>query len=243
MPEPVGFIKAAGFSENNWTGGPAAFVLTGFCNLRCPYCFAADLVLDAGRTPSWTEEQALSRLGGLREKTDLLIVSGGEPTLFRGLAGFLASARSLGFSLALETNGTQPHVLEHLAGQGLLDRVGLDLKARLADEPYSRSCGVDIPASLVRESLDVLRGIGDRVTLRTTIVKRFTGAQDVDALGPFLQGFSRWLIQEPASAKVLAPKLVKGGAKRPDLGDLVARAERYLPARLFRPEPYVVSAP
>lgn len=239
MAGPAGFIKKAGFSGENWTGEPAAFILTGFCNLRCPWCFAAELVLEAGRTPSLGMDEALAELSKLREKSGLLIVSGGEPTLFRGLFELLPAARGLGFEIAVETNGTQPDILARLMEDGLMDRAGLDVKARLDDEAYSRACGVDVPADLIRESIEVLRGMGGRVAIRSTVVPGLWDKEDVDALGPELSGFSRWIVQDFASGSLIDPEFV--AAPAPDAagaGELRDRAAAFLPALRFTPSAY-----
>ncbi|MFH1609873.1 MAG: anaerobic ribonucleoside-triphosphate reductase activating protein [Candidatus Bipolaricaulota bacterium] len=130
------FAYLQGVSLIDYPDKVAAVVWTIGCNLRCPFCYNAELVLpELARLPRLSEEKVLGRL---RERTgflDGLVVTGGEPTLHPDLPGFLREVKALGFRVKLDTNGTRPDVLARLLREGLLDYVALDVKAPFALYP------------------------------------------------------------------------------------------------------------
>ena len=80
----------------------AAFIVTGACNFKCPYCNE----LGGSRAPTMRKGYAESLLRslaqiGLKE----LRISGGEPTLVPWLPELVRLAKSLGVRCAVSTNG------------------------------------------------------------------------------------------------------------------------------------------
>jgi pyruvate formate lyase activating enzyme len=74
-------------------------------------------------------EKRKSVLGGV-------VLSGGEPTLFRGLPDLIRRIKLLGLKVKLDTNGTKPDVLEQLLAdkETRPDFIAMDLK--LAPDRY-----------------------------------------------------------------------------------------------------------
>ncbi len=110
----------------------AAICFTLGCQLRCPYCHNADLVLSDGQHRS-AEGEALTRtfLSYLRQrKTQLdgVVVSGGEPLLQQDILRFLHEIKDMGLAVKLDTNGLLPSKLRDLIQQDLVDYVAMDYK-------------------------------------------------------------------------------------------------------------------
>ena len=80
------------------TGMPAVFLRLGGCNLACPWC---DTVFD--RFETIEEDEVVERVAAFACKT--LIITGGVPLIHAGLGGLLERFKSLGYWIALETNG------------------------------------------------------------------------------------------------------------------------------------------
>lgn len=121
----------------DYPGKVSAVVWTVGCNLRCPFCYNAELVLPelAASLPRLSLAEALARLKERARLLDGVVVTGGEPTLHPDLPAFLREVRALGFLVKLDTNGTHPAVLRSLVDEGLVDYVALDLKAPSARYP------------------------------------------------------------------------------------------------------------
>ena len=104
----------------DYPGKLAATVFTGGCNLRCPFCHNALLVTRLAETPEIPEQEVLDFLASRRGLLDGVVLTGGEPLLQPDAADFLRKVRELGFAVKLDTNGTNPDMLEALAQEGLL---------------------------------------------------------------------------------------------------------------------------
>lgn len=179
-------MRIAGFvplSLCDFPGRVAAVVFTQGCSFRCPWCHNGHL-LPAGPGPGAPlipEADVLARLGARRGKITGAVVSGGEPTLQPGLAGFLAAARGLGLALKLDTNGSRPDVLEALFAAGLLDFVAMDVKAPWAKYPLLTGLP-ECPVDKVRQSLRLIAASGVPHLFRTTRVDPLLDAADYDAI-------------------------------------------------------------
>ena len=113
----------------DYPGRVAATIFLGSCNFRCPFCQNSSLVLHPADEPVIPEEEVLSFLKKRRGILDGVCISGGEPTLASDLEDFICKIHALGYPIKLDTNGTRPDVLKHLAERGLIQKTAVDIKA------------------------------------------------------------------------------------------------------------------
>jgi anaerobic ribonucleoside-triphosphate reductase activating protein len=156
------------FSSADWPGRFVAVVFVQGCPWRCRYCHNPQLQRRdraAALAPHWADVLAwLPRRVGL---LDGVVFSGGEPTVDPALADAVAAVKALGLRVGLHTAGAYPQRLQALLP--LLDWVGLDVKAPLADaRMYGHITGVRGSAKPVQRSLQVLRDSGVDFECRTT---------------------------------------------------------------------------
>lgn len=166
----------------DFPGRVAAAVFTQGCNFRCPWCHNGHLAPLTRAVESRVDEAwVLETLARRRGRLEGLVVSGGEPTLQEGLAGFLARVKALGLAVKLDTNGSRPEVLRHLLGEGLLDHVAMDIKAPWAD--YARLTGMAAcDTDAIRTSLETLAASRTPHTFRTTRVDSLLSEADYAAI-------------------------------------------------------------
>ncbi len=98
----------------DYPGRISAIVFTQGCNFRCPYCHNPELVDPAQYGPILPEEEVFSFLEKRRGKLDAVTVTGGEPTLQPDLDRFLQEIKGMGYLTKVDTNGSNPDVLERL---------------------------------------------------------------------------------------------------------------------------------
>ncbi len=128
MPEPcLPIHDLTPFTLQDFPGKIACIVWFSGCNMRCPYCHNPDVV--RGKSGRIKTSDVLSFLADRRGLLDGVVLSGGEATLYPGIADFAQTVKSMGFAVKLDTNGTRPRILRHLLDKGLLDYVALDYKA------------------------------------------------------------------------------------------------------------------
>ena len=98
------------------------------CNMRCPYCHNAALVIPGMKPEFIPWEDIKSFLEKRKNVLDAVCVSGGECTLMPDLLEKLGEIKELGYKVKLDTNGSCPEILKLAVEQGLVDYVAMDIK-------------------------------------------------------------------------------------------------------------------
>ena len=180
----------------DFPGHVSCTVFTGGCNLRCPFCHNASLVLpeQLADEPD-REEEVLALLKKRRGILEGVVVSGGEPLLQADVRSFLEQVRDLGYQVKLDTNGTFPKKLKELVGAGLVDYVAMDIKN--APALYRMTAGVPtLDLAAVEESKDyLLSGVVD-YEFRTTVVKGLHTEQSLRGAAEWIRGAKAWFLQQ-----------------------------------------------
>jgi pyruvate formate lyase activating enzyme len=174
----------------------AATVFTGGCNLRCPFCHNASLVLrDRVRESAVIEEsEFFAFLEKRRRMLEGVCVSGGEPTLMPDILPFLSKIKELGYSVKLDTNGSRPDVLRAAIEQELVDYVAMDIKN--SKEKYAMTVGLDgFDISPVCESIKILLKGKVGFEFRTTVVPSFHTEDDIKKICEWIRGAENYFIQ------------------------------------------------
>ena len=161
----------------DYPGKTACTVFLSGCNLRCPFCHNASLVLPGRTPPVISEPELLAFLQKRRRLLDGVCITGGEPTLNQDLPQLLRAIRDLGYSVKLDTNGTQPRQLQALLQDSLVDYGGIDVLAQ------------------AQESVRLLMTGTVPYEFRTTVVKPLHTPQDMVSIGRWLQGASAYYLQ------------------------------------------------
>ena len=104
----------------------AAIIWFSGCNMRCDFCYNKDIVF--AKNGEYSFEYALSFLKSRKSLLDGVVLSGGEATTY-DLTLFCKAIKELGFSIKLDTNGTNYTHVKELIELNLLDYIALDYKA------------------------------------------------------------------------------------------------------------------
>jgi pyruvate formate lyase activating enzyme len=221
------------FSLSEFPGRIAAVVFCQGCNFRCPYCHNPELV-DPGRyTPLWPEEKVLAELEARRGKLQGVVITGGEPVLQPDLEAFIRRVQGLDFALKLDTNGSDPDALERLLAAGLVDHVGLDVKAPPSKYPSVIRAEV-LPQTITR-SISVVLASGVDHEFRTTWLPSLLSKADMAEIAGMVKGCRKWVVQRFVPSKALDPALL--GDRPPDeaaLAEVREAAEKIGVACLVR---------
>ena len=182
-----------GVSLIDYPGGISCVVFMQGCSFRCPYCHNPELVLselDDGDRISWDE--ALSRISDRRGFLDAVVLTGGEPTIHDDLTEFAAEIKALGYEVKLDSNGSNPEILERMAASKLIDYFAIDVKS--SPERYSEFAGTRVDAAIIEESIKVVRSSEASFEFRTTVAPGI-GVRDLDEIAAWIgQGVS-WFLQ------------------------------------------------
>ncbi len=210
-------IEIAGFqslSLSDYPGCPAAIVFTQGCNFRCPYCHNRALI--ARGKGQGGADAVLARLAARRELVRGVVITGGEPTLQRGLDEFCRAVQELGLRVKLDTNGSRPETLFRLLHADLVDFVAMDIKAPLDAASYRCLTGVRCDVEAVRESMALLAGSDTQYLLRTTVDRRLLSEADLATIVAALPRGARHVWQECREVEATVPPGVSGRSGRHD---------------------------
>jgi pyruvate formate lyase activating enzyme len=109
--------------------------------------------------------------------------------------------------IKLDTNGSNPRLLESLLDAGEIDFVSMDVKAPLDPFSYRRSTGVSVDLNLIRKSIEVLKGGKVEYEFRMTVVPGLHREEDVRSLGDQLRAGQRFMLQSFNPEDPLDPAL------------------------------------
>lgn len=177
----------------DYPGKVACTVFLTGCNLRCPYCHNPSLVLPGCAGQELPMEDLLDFLKTRINKLDGVCVTGGEPTIQEKLPEFLEQLHRLGFLVKLDTNGTNPKMLEALLDAGLLDYVAMDIK----NSPglYKKTCGGRTIFEAVEKSAGLLLKGAVDYEFRTTVCAPLHTPESLADIGRWLRGSRRYFLQ------------------------------------------------
>ncbi len=171
----------------DYPGKIACTIFVFGCNFRCGYCHNPELV-DArmeGDLKTYSQEEILQFLkerGGFLEG---VCITGGEPTLNKELPEFIKGIRALGYKVKLDTNGTNPEMLEFLLKKRLVDYVAMDFKAPL--ERYETIVNSKVNIEDLKKSVALIKEFPD-YEFRITVAPSLTDMQDLIGIAEFLKG-------------------------------------------------------
>ncbi len=189
------------FSISDFPGRISAIVYTRGCNFRCPYCHNPELVDPALYTEPIPQAAVLEFLSGRTGRLQGVVVTGGEPTIHPDLPVFLSSVRRLGFDIKLDTNGSNPRLLESIIAGRLVDYIALDIKAPLAG--YRRVTGVDASTADIGRSIRLVIESGVSHELRTTYEESLLSPEDLRDIADLARGSDLFVLQSFRPTKTL----------------------------------------
>ena len=196
-----GWVRA---SLIDYPGKIATVLFTSGCNFRCPYCQNSELVLRPESLPQIAPAEVFQFLTRRRGLIDGVVITGGEPTLQKGLDDFLWKIKELGLAAKLDTNGYCPRILRELLEQGLLDYVAMDVKTSLAKYPLA--AGVPVDEQRIEESVGLILSSGIVHEFRTTVVPGIVAPEDVEEMAKLITGAEKYILQQFRPQGTLEPR-------------------------------------
>ena len=204
MTEIKGFLET---SFLDWPGKVCSVLFLPRCNFRCPYCHNHPLVFHPERYTSIPLEDVMGRLQSFRGWIDGVCITGGEPTLERNLPQLIHELKGKGFSVKLDTNGSNPQILETLVKDREIDFISMDVKAPLDPSSYRRSVGTSIDLNLILKSIELLKREEVDYEFRMTVVPGLHREEDIRRVGEQLRVGRRFILQNFNPEDPLDPSL------------------------------------
>ena len=197
----------------DYPGKIAATVFCLGCSFRCPWCYNIELVLPEKikTNPQISESEFFFFLKERKNLLEGVCLSGGEPTIYEDLPEFIKKIRDLGYAVKLDTNGSNPEMLENLIKDNLVDYVAMDIKA--PKEKYSELVGGKKNDRSILEniqkSIDILNEGKVDYEFRTTLVPVLLKKEDIIEIARWIQPAKKYFIQNFQPLKTIDPDFEK----------------------------------
>ena len=185
-------MKISSFLKNSlidFPGHIASVIFTNGCNWNCWYCQNRSILTS---TEDKTEEffRFLSARKGF---IDGVVVCGGEPTIHKDLPILIEKIKKLRFDVKLDTNGTNPQMLQDLINSKLIDYVAMDLKGSY-DKLNKIVCSNN-DLDKIEHSINILLQGQVDYEFRTTVVPELE-LQDIENIAKSIQNAPIYILQQ-----------------------------------------------
>ena len=169
-------------------------LFTKACNFRCPFCHNGLSVIESETFIPF--DDILDYLKMRRGVLDAVVISGGEPTLMPDLIDKIKIIKELGYEVKLDTNGTNPEIVEKLINEKLIDYVAMDIKNSL--EMYALTAGVKtVNLENIKKTIHLLNERDFPHEFRTTLVYEFHNDEKyIHGIGELIKGSKKLYLQK-----------------------------------------------
>lgn len=177
----------------DYPGKVAIILYTKGCNFRCPFCHNGLTLLD-NSAPEIPFEEILEILNKRKGVVDGVVITGGEPTLMPDLVEKIQIIKEIGYLVKLDTNGTNPDVIEELIRLNLIDYVAMDVKNSVSK--YDLTTNSKVNTINILKSIKLIQNSGLPYEFRTTLVAEFHDEKEIDSMGKMLEGSAQLFLQK-----------------------------------------------
>ncbi len=214
-------MKIGGIQKTSlidYPNGLSTVLFARGCNLRCPYCHNSELLDMKGETLN--RKELLEELTRRSHLIDAVVFSGGECTLTDGLYDLVVKVKEMGYLIKIDTNGTNPDLLETLFKESLVDYVAMDIKA--PPGKYEVVTGVPVDKAVLEQSMALIKRHISEYEFRTTVCQELLTRDEIIAIAYWIKGSKRYILQNfKDSRNVLAgqdtfhpyPKVIMEGIR------------------------------
>ncbi len=192
MVEIKGFLETS-FIE--WPGRICAVLFLPHCNFRCPYCHNHPLIFYPEEFVSIALEDVLGRLQSFEGWIDGVCITGGEPTLHPDLSNLIHQLKARGFPVKLDTNGSNPDIIERLLEERTIDVISMDVKAPLDPFSYRKAVGSPVDFHRILRSIEIIKRGKVEYQFRMTVVPTLHGMEEIQTLAKQLRVGPRFILQ------------------------------------------------
>ena len=187
------FVGIDKFSLLDYEEKVSIVLFSPACNFRCPFCHNGDSVLHSN-TPILFKD-ILAYLKTRVGLIDAVVFTGGEPTMMPDLFEKIQEVKNMGFSIKLDTNGTNLEVVRKLVDNNLLDYIAMDVKNSL--DKYAVTTGAkNVDLNMIKSSIEYIKNCGVDYEFRTTLINEFHSLETIKELGKFIKGAKKYRLQK-----------------------------------------------
>lgn len=209
----------------DYPGKLAATVFLAGCSFRCPWCYSSELVLPEKikNQPQISQKDFLEFLDFRKNLLEGVVICGGEPLNNKDLPKFIRKIKKMGYSVKIDTNGSNPKMLKDLIDKKLVDYLAMDLKGPLETQNshayrqagkfktknYNKSTGVRVDLAKIKKSVELIKNSGIDYEFRTTVVPTIHTKKDIIQIAREISPAKKYYLQNFRPEKTINPKFEK----------------------------------
>ncbi|BBE30763.1 hypothetical protein OSSY52_09040 [Tepiditoga spiralis] len=161
----------------------SAVIYTGGCNFKCPWCHNWKIAY-SNNYKKIPEDTIIKKLIDLKKRLNAVCITGGEPTINNDLFEFIQKIKQLDYEIKLDTNGTNPKMLEKLLKKDLINYVAMDIKS--SPKNYEKLTNTKLNMDNIFKSIDILRKNSIDYEFRMTFVPNLSNQKDIEFFENFI---------------------------------------------------------
>lgn len=193
----------------DYPGKTACLIFTQGCNFRCPFCHNKDLLGNCKKEGIIKEEEVFAYLEKRKGLIDGVCISGGEPLLQPDIESFIAKVKEMGYMVKLDTNGSNPKMLDTLIQKGYIDYVAMDVKNDFLN--YEKTSGIErINMYNIERSIQIIENSKVEYEFRTTVVKELHTFKQLEKICKYIGPNARYYIQNYRDCDTVLEKGLSG---------------------------------
>lgn len=166
-------------------------IFLGGCNFKCPFCHNSSIVTFENKL---SLENVLNDLESRKKLIKAVVITGGEPTIHvNDLIDLLQTIKTLGFKIKLDTNGSNPKLLEKIIKLKLIDYIAMDIKNTF--DKYNETSGIKVNIEDIKKSINLIESSKINYEFRTTINKTMHNKKDIEEIKTYFKNSKRYFLQ------------------------------------------------
>ena len=192
----------------DYPGKISCVIFLSGCNFDCPYCHNPELAKgEALNSIFLSEDLIFDFLKSHKGFLDGVVISGGEPTLQKGLISFCEKIRLMGYPVKLDTNGSRPEVIKKLIDEGFVNYIAMDIKT----DPFRYFSLIkdDCSPDKILSSIRIIMESKIDYEFRTTCIKSIVNKRTIESISRLINGSKFYALQQFSKTDVLHPEFFK----------------------------------
>lgn len=185
-----GFLKQ---SFIDYPGTLCAVIFTSGCNFKCWYCHNSQLI-NTESSSNVSLDEIYDFLKNRKKFLEGVVISGGEPTLQPDLKEVAKVLKQMGYKVKLDTNGSNPQVLQDLINENLIDYVAMDIKTCLRNYNKIINTYKNFSEEL-KKSIEIIKNSGIDYEFRTTFSPDIS-LQDITEIASLAKNSKNFYLQK-----------------------------------------------
>ncbi len=211
----------------DFPGRPCAIAFTQGCVFSCGYCHNPELIPLFSDT-TIGEDEIFEFLLRERNIVDSICITGGEPTIHKGLLSFLRRLTSEGFHVKLDTNGIHPSIVEKAISEKLVEYIAMDIKAPWHKYLSVIHRGTEMTIEHCKQTFSCIQESRVDHEFRTTVYPGVHQREDFYDMCGYLKAGERYFIQKTSFTKTLDPTISRD--IKFDIDELVLDIRKMFPS-------------